>query len=286
MGTSTVDAEIGEGASPLAEEESVVDLSVPSAARMYDWLLGGSNNFEVDQTACELLLQVAPTSREIARNNRWFLQRVVRVIAEEHGIRQFIDFGSGLPTQRNVHQIAQEIDPEARVVYIDNDPVVLALGQSLLNENDRTAILSVDMTDTTAIFAHKDLTRLIDFSQPVAALFVSVLHCLPDSAGPRQLVQRVVDHLAPGSCVVVCQLVSDDPQVREGVTELMRVQTHGNWGRVREKRDVEEIFEGLIKEEPGLVDVTDWRPDSELQQRQRSIEWTEYGGLGKVPPRD
>nr|WP_280521599.1 SAM-dependent methyltransferase [Streptomyces zhihengii] len=264
----------------------MVDLSVPSAARMYDWLLGGSSNFEVDQTACEMLLQVAPTSREIARNNRWFLQRVVRDIAQEHGIRQFIDFGSGLPTQRNVHQIAQEVDPEARVVYIDNDPVVLALGQSLLNENDKTAILPVDMTDTETIFAHTEVARLIDFTQPVAALFVSVLHCLPDSARPKQLVQRVVDKLAPGSCVVVCQLVSDDPQVRQDVTELMRVQTHGNWGRVREKKDVEDIFEDLITEDPGLVDVTDWRPDSELQQRQRSIEWTEYGGLGKVPPRD
>ncbi len=104
---------------------------------MYDWLLGGSNNFEVDQMACELLLEVAPTSREIALNNRWFLQRVVRVIAEEHGIKQFIDFGSGLPTQRNVHQIAQEIDPEARVVYIDNDPVVLASGSRCLTRTTR-----------------------------------------------------------------------------------------------------------------------------------------------------
>lgn len=252
---------------------------------MYDWLLGGSNNFEVDQAACGLLLEVAPTSREIALNNRWFLQRVVRVLAEEHGIRQFVDFGSGLPTQRNVHQIAQDVDPEARVVYIDNDPVVLALGQSLLNENANTAILSVDMTDTDTIFAHKDFTRLIDFTMPVAALFISVLHCLPDSAGPKALVQRVVDQLAPDSFVVVCQLVSDDPKVRDGVTELMRVQTHGNWGRVREKADVDEIFADLIVQEPGLVDVTDWRPDSELQQRQRSIEWTEYGGLGKVPSR-
>ncbi|MFI8258493.1 SAM-dependent methyltransferase [Streptomyces filamentosus] len=261
----------------------MVDLSVPSAARMYDWLLGGNNNFEVDQEACELLLEVAPTSREIALNNRWFLQRVVQVLAREHGIRQFIDFGSGLPTQRNVHQIAQEVDPGARVVYIDNDPVVLALGQSLLDENDNTTILPFDMTDTDGIFAHTDLQRLIDFTEPVAALFVSVLHCLPDSAGPKQLVERVVSRLAPGSFVVVCQLVSDDPRVRHGVTELMRQQTHDNWGRVREKADVEKIFENLIVEEPGLVDVTDWRPDSEIQQRQRSIEWTEYGGLGRIP---
>ncbi|MHA7956921.1 SAM-dependent methyltransferase [Streptomyces sp. L500] len=264
----------------------MVDLSVPSAARMYDWLLGGSNNYEVDWEACELLLKVAPTSREIALNNRWFLQRVVRVLAEEHGIRQFIDFGSGLPTQRNVHQIAQEVDPESHVVYIDNDPVVLALGQSLLDENNNTAILPVNMTDTDTIFAHPDLNRLIDFSKPTAALFISVLHCLPDSAGPKELVQRVVDKLVPGSFVVVCQLVSDDRKVRDGVTELMRVQTHDNWGRVREKADVDEIFANLIVEEPGLLDVTDWRPDSELQQRQRSIEWTEYGGLGRVPPRE
>ncbi|MGA4949248.1 SAM-dependent methyltransferase [Streptomyces platensis] len=286
MGNSTWErGGIGEGTRPLSERKRVVDLSVPSAARMYDWLLGGSNNFEVDQEACELLLEVAPTSREIALNNRWFLQRVVHVLAKEHGIRQFIDFGSGLPTQRNVHQIAQEVDSEARVVYIDNDPVVLALGQSLLDENDNTTILPVDMTDTERIFAHKDLNRLIDFSQPVAALFISVLHCLPDSAGPKQLVERVVDRLVPGSFVVVCQLISDDPRVRDDVTELMRVQTHGNWGRVREKTDVEDIFAGLIEQEPGIVDVTDWRPDSDLQQRQRSIEWTEYGGLGMVPPR-
>ncbi|WP_433547180.1 SAM-dependent methyltransferase [Streptomyces sp. CA-294286] len=270
----------------MAEQKHVVDLSVPSAARMYDWLLGGSNNYEVDHEACELLLRVAPTSRELALNNRWFLQRVVRALAGDHGIRQFIDFGSGLPTQRNVHQIAQEVDPQARVVYVDNDPVVLALGQSLLDENDSTAILPFDMADTEGIFAHRDLKRLIDLAEPVAALFVSVLHCLPDSADPKQVVRRVVDRLAPGSFVVVCQLVSDDPKVRDGVTELMRVQTRGNWGRVREKADVADIFTGLIVEQPGLVDVTDWRPDSELQQRQRSIEWTEYGGLGRVPNRD
>ncbi|WP_405995925.1 SAM-dependent methyltransferase [Streptomyces sp. NBC_00986] len=266
-------------------EHNHVDLSLPSAARMYDWLLGGSNNFEADRNACELLLEVAPTSREIALNNRWFLQRVVRVLAEQHGIRQFIDFGSGLPTQRNVHQIAQEVDPESYVVYIDNDPVVLSLGQSLLDENDNTAILSVDMTDTDTIFGHPDFTRLIDFTEPTAALFISVLHCLPDSAGPKAFVERVVDQLAPGSFVVLCQLVSDDAKVRDDVTELMRVQTGGNWGRVREKADVDEIFDRLVVEDPGLVDVTDWRPDSELQQRRRSIEWTEYGGLGKVPPR-
>ncbi|MFI1185771.1 SAM-dependent methyltransferase [Streptomyces californicus] len=265
-------------------EHKHVDLSVPSPARMYDCLLGGSNHYEVDRAACDELLRAAPTSREIALQNRWFLQRVVRVLAEDHGIRQFIDFGSGLPTQRNVHQIAQEVDPESRVVYIDTDPVVLALGRSLLDENNNTAILPVDMRDTDEIFGHEHVARLIDFTKPVAALFVSVLHCLPDSADPKALVERVMAKLVPDSFVVVCHLVSDSAQVRDDVTNLMLDKTGGNWGRVREAADVEAIFEKLHVEEPGLVDVTDWRPDSEIQQRQRSIEWTEFGGLGKVLP--
>ncbi|MEU8955018.1 SAM-dependent methyltransferase [Streptomyces sp. NPDC048518] len=268
----------------MTKQESV-NLSVPSAARMYDWLLGGSNNYAVDQAAGEKLLEVAPTSREIALQNRWFLERVVRALAKEHGIKQFIDFGSGLPTQRNVHQIVQEDDPAARVVYIDNDPVVLALGQSLLDENENTAILAADMTDTETIFAHEQLVRLIDLGEPVAVLFVSVLHCLPDSARPKAMVNRVIDRLAPGSFVVLCQLVSEDAGTRDAVTRLMQEMTHHNWGRVRQKSDVDEIFTRLIVQEPGLLDVTDWRPDSELQQRRRSIEWTEYGGLGQVPLR-
>lgn len=253
---------------------------------MYDWLLGGSNNFESDRVACRLLLKSAPTTRELARNNRRFLQRVVRTLVQEHGIRQFIDFGAGLPTQDNVHQIAQRVAPEARVVYVDNDPVVLAYAKSILDANDRTAVIDADMRDTDRIFAHPEFKRLISFDEPAAALFVSVLHCLPDSACPEGLVQRVVEQLEPGSFLVLCQLVSDDPAVRGSVTELMLQQTHGNWGRVREKRDVDRYFRGLNIQEPGLVDVTDWRPDSELQQRQRSIEWTEYGGLAQVPVPD
>ncbi|MFJ9079438.1 SAM-dependent methyltransferase [Streptomyces sp. NPDC102278] len=260
-----------------------VDLTVPSAARMYDWLLGGSNNFEVDKVACELLLKAAPTTKALALNNRWFLERAVRALAEKYGIRQFIDFGSGLPTQNNVHQIAQAIDPSSRVCYVDNDPVVLGYGKSLLDENDRTGIIGSDMVETEFIFKHPDFERLIDLEEPVAALFVSVLHCLPDDAKPDELVRRVIAKLKPGSFVVICHLVSDSSRLRGQVTDLMLELTHGNWGRVREKSDVHGYFEGLDVKEPGLIDVTDWRPDSELRQRQRSIEWTEYGGLAEIP---
>ncbi|MFE6667275.1 SAM-dependent methyltransferase [Streptomyces sp. NPDC057697] len=262
-----------------------VDLSIPSAARMYDCLLDGHHNYEVDQRACEELLESAPSTKALARNNRWFLERVVRVMAEEHGIRQFVDFGSGLPTQNNVHQIAQAVDHTSRVVYVDNDPVVLAHGRSILDENDRTAIISADMGDTPYIFGHPDFTSLIDLRDPVGVLFNSVLHCIPDKNRPKDIVGRTVERVKPGSMFVICQLVSDDAQLRHDVTEFMREQTHDSWGRVRERREVDDYFDGLVVQRPGLVDVTDWRPSSELQQRQRSIEWTEYGGLAMVPPR-
>ncbi|MFG2671571.1 SAM-dependent methyltransferase [Streptomyces sp. NPDC048445] len=262
-----------------------VDLSIPSAARMYDWLLDGHHNYEADQRACELLLESAPSTKALARNNRWFLERVVRVMAAEHGIRQYIDFGSGLPTQNNVHQIAQAVAPDSSVVYIDNDPVVLAYGRSILAGNDRTTVISADMSNTSYIFDHPDFTSLIDLRRPVGVLFNSVLHCIPDGGQPEEIVRRVVERLEPSSLVVICQLVSDDPQLRHDVTELMRVETHDSWGRVRERGEVEAFFDGLEIQHPGLVDVTDWRPTSELQQRQRSVEWTEYGGLAKVPPK-
>ncbi|EFL24955.1 conserved hypothetical protein [Streptomyces himastatinicus ATCC 53653] len=262
-----------------------IDLSVPSAARMFDWLLGGHYNYEADRAACERLLSFAPTSREVARNNRWFRERAVRVLAREHGIRQFIDFGSGLPTQKNVHHIAQAVDPQSRVVYVDSDPVVLAHGRSILDENDRTAIISADIADTGYIFGCEEFKRLIDLNEPVAALLISVQHCIPKEVEPGQLVRRVVERLKPGSFVAICHLVSDSAQLRHEVTELMLEQTQGHWGRVREKHEVESYFHGLTVKPPGLVDVTDWRPDSELQQRQRSIEWTEFGGLAEVPPR-
>ncbi|MEE1931336.1 SAM-dependent methyltransferase [Streptomyces sp. TRM 70351] len=264
-------------------EKRRVDLTVPSAARMYDWLLDGRYHYEVDRRTGEELLRHAPTIKQLALNNRWFLERVVRSLVEEHGIRQFIDFGSGLPTQNNVHQVAQSVDKTSRVVYVDNDPVVMAHGLSILDENERTAILSADMTKPDDVFAHEDFTRLIDLDQPVAVLYVSVFHCVPDEAKPKEVVRSVVERLRPGSFVVLCHLVSDDEKVRRAVTDLMLEQTRGHWGRVRERHEVEEFFEGLTIHPPGLVDVTDWRPVSELQQRQRSIEITDFGGLAQVP---
>ncbi|NEA49520.1 SAM-dependent methyltransferase [Streptomyces sp. SID10815] len=261
-----------------------IDQNVPTAARMYDHYLGGKDNYAADRAACEELDKVVPSTRRLALNNRRFLQRAVRTLTQEYGIRQFLDHGSGLPTQDNVHQVAQRVDPDARVVYVDNDPMVLVHGRALLQQDDRTAVVHADMRDTEGIFRHPETERLIDFSEPVAVLFNSVFHCIPDgdADGPRAVVDRVRARLVPGSVLLMCQLVSDEAEVRDFVTDFMDRATQGHWGRVREEKDVAEWFEGLEILEPGLVEVSTWRPDTEVAPRQLTTEWVEFGGIGMI----
>ncbi|MFJ6618099.1 SAM-dependent methyltransferase [Kitasatospora sp. NPDC091335] len=259
-----------------------IDTSIPSAARMYDWLLGGELNFEADRKACEDLLKIAPSSRELALNNRWFLERVVRFLARERGITQFVDHGSGLPTRPNVHQVAQEVHQGARVAYIDIDPIVIAHGRTSLEVNSGTRFIEASMTDTGRIVEQASKGGFIDFGRPVAALYVSVIHCLKDREEPAAMIRRMREHLAPGSYLVICQLVSDEERVRREVTELMDQGTDGHWGRVREKHDVRRYFDGLSVLAPYLGDVTHWRPDSDLRRPQKSLEWVEFGGVARV----
>ncbi|QLH19328.1 SAM-dependent methyltransferase [Streptomyces sp. Rer75] len=260
-----------------------IDINTPSIARMYDWYLGGTDNFPSDRKACRDLLEIAPSTCALARNNRLFLQRVVRVLALEYGVRQFIDFGCGLPTGNNVHQVAQSIDRSSRVVYADSDPIVLAHGRTLLDENDETCFVRADLTDADRIFDRPEVAGLIDRKAPVAALFVSGLHRIPDSHEPGCIVRRVTEKLASGSFVVICQLVSDSAATRQAATEFMRQTTDDNWGRVREKSEVQAYFDGLELLTPGLVEVSAWRPDSDVAPRQRTFEWEEYGGVARLP---
>ncbi|MFF2819471.1 SAM-dependent methyltransferase [Kitasatospora cineracea] len=261
-----------------------IDVSKPTAARMYDYLLDGRFNHASDRAAVAELLEIAPSTKELALNNRAFLCRVVEIIAREYGIRQFVDHGSGLPTQDNVHQVAQRVDPECRVVYIDNDPHVRAYSGLLLDENPRVALIAADMTETKKIFSHEDFRSRIDLTEPVAALFVSVTHCLTDEQNPFGMIRRTVDALPSGSVVVVCQLVSENEKVRDGVTRLMQEGTGNKWGRVRTEAEVRAFFDidRLRIEDPGLVDVTYWRPDRDIFPRQRTDEWIEFGGLATV----
>lgn len=267
-------------------EPLILDLSKPSVARMYDYLLGGTDNYKVDREACNDLLKMAPSTRELALVNRAFLVRAVRYLARERGVRRFLDHGSGLPTSPNVHEVAQAVDPSCEVVYIDNDPVVAAHGKmSLAEDPSTTAVLEMDMRETDMIFESPQVKHLLRGSQPVAALFVSVLHCIPDADDPWRLVRQVTDRLPAGSYMVISQLASDDPVLRAEITSFMDVTTGGAWGEVRSLSEVNRFFEGLELlevEDDKPVEVSLWHPDSDLAPRQRSKEWIEYGGVALI----
>ncbi|WP_436994733.1 SAM-dependent methyltransferase [Streptomyces sp. enrichment culture] len=261
-----------------------MDVSKPSVARMYDYFLGGTDNYLVDREACAELLRIAPSTKELALNNRAFLVRAVRYLAAECKVRQFMDYGSGLPTRPNVHQVAHETDKSARVVYIDNDPIVLGHGRMMLQEDpETTAVLAEDMRHTDAIFQSAEVKRLIR-NEPTAALFVSVLHCIPDEDDPWQLVRDVAQRLPSGSYLVICQLASENETLRNATTRFMREVTGGHWGRVRSLEEVSRYFEGLElqkSEEP--CEVSRWYPDTEVFPRQATEEWIEYGGVARIP---
>ena len=259
-----------------------IDTRTPSAARGYDYMLGGTDNYAVDRMAIDQMEQMLPGTKAAARNNRRFLERVVRYLAADCGIRQFIDNGSGLPTRNNVHSIAQDVAPESRIVYVDNDPVVLRHQKvNALAENENTAFVLADARDTEGILRHRETTRLIDFGQPTAVLYILFLHLIRDEDDPAGLIRRMTDRLAPGSYVVISQPVADDPEVRERITEFWRGALGDRFGRVRDRHEVEAFFDGLELVEPGLVNVADWRPDGEAEEQGNRM--IVVGGVARKP---
>ncbi|MGI5372624.1 SAM-dependent methyltransferase [Streptomyces iakyrus] len=260
----------------------IIDVTRPSVARMHNYYLGGKDNYPADRQACERLLEHAPSTQILAVNNRRFLQRVIRFLAQERGVRQFLDIGAGLPTRDNAHEMAQRYSAEARVIYVDNDPMVLAYGRALLEENANTAVIQADLRHPDAILDHPRLAELFDLNEPVAALCISVLHCIHDDDAPADLLRRISSRLCSGSYLAVSQLVSEDATVRRVITGLMRDSTAGKWGAVRRPKDVDGFFAGLDLLEPGLVDVSAWRADPRFGPRPRTQEWVEYGGVGRV----
>ena len=198
-----------------------IDTKTPSGARVYDYMLGGSDNYAVDRMAAEQAERMMPGTMALARNNRRYMERVVRYLARDCGIRQFIDNGSGLPTRSNVHHIAQAIDPGSRVIYIDCDPVVLRHQKvSALAENENTAFVLADATKVEEILGHPETRRLLDPGQPAAALYLTFLHFIPDEADPWGMVRQMMGRLAPGSYLAVSQIVSDHAEVRRRMTEF------------------------------------------------------------------
>ncbi len=260
-----------------------IDTRTASVARIYDYTIGGTDNYEVDRRAADAIEDMLPGSYVLGRNNRRYLERVVRYLAGECGIRQFIDHGTGLPTQNNVHQVAQSVAPESRVVYVEIDPVVLAHGRvrALLAEDNSTAFIEADATDTDKILGHPATRRLINFDEPVAALYISFLHCIADERDPGGAIRRMTERLVPGSYVAVSHLVADDPAIRERITTFTLQATGGNWGRVRTREEVAAYLGGLDLVPPGLVRGTEWHPDG--REEPEFAEWYEYAGVARKP---
>ncbi|WP_184583690.1 SAM-dependent methyltransferase [Lipingzhangella halophila] len=242
-----------------------IDLSVPSVARAYDAMLGGKDNFEVDREATVILEETNPGTIALARANRAYLSRGVEHVANA-GVRQFLDLGSGLPAAENTHEIAQRTHPDARVVYVDNDPIVLAHGRAILADNPYTSVATADLTNVGEVLESEDTQRLIDFSEPVCLMLVSLLHCIPDEQDPFGTAQAYLDRLAPGSWLVYSHIVSDDEAAARTFTE--RIHAFGTpWGRVRTPEEAATVFDSLELASPSSdgtfpavpVECSTWR---------------------------
>jgi SAM-dependent methyltransferase len=231
----------------------------PTSARVYGLMLGGKDNFEVDRQAALAGLSVFPEMVDIAHENRRFLYRAVRYLAREEGIDQFLDLGSGLPTENNVHEVAQAFRPGARVVYVDHDPIVLAHGRALLAKDDSTAFIQADITDPDTILQAPETRELLDFSRPLAVLLFSIPHHIPDDAAARRAVRGCLEPTPSGSFLALSHGVSDDEQVRAESDRLIN-QIGSPW-KTRSPAEVDAMLDGLEPVEPGLCDVNDWRPD-------------------------
>ncbi|MGI5163311.1 SAM-dependent methyltransferase [Spirillospora sp. CA-253888] len=235
---------------------SGVDVNTPSPARGYDYLLGGKDNYAADRELAQTILTIAPDTRAVARANRAFLVRAVRTLAEA-GVRQFIDLGSGIPTSPNVHEVARAVHPDARVAYVDVDPIAAAHGRALLATDPSLAVVQGDVRDPAAVLADPGIADLIDFSEPVGVLMVALLHVIAEDADPDAVVAAFRAPLAPGSHLVVSQFSTDsDPEAMEHASKPGPIQI-----TFRSRERIAGWFDGLELLEPGVTDVADWRPD-------------------------
>ena len=234
-----------------------IDSTVPSVARVYDALLGGKDNFAVDREIADKLMQLTPGGVDVGLFNRAVLGRAVRHMVSQ-GIDQFIDLGAGLPTVQNTHEVAQGVNPDAKVVYVDNDPMVLVHGRALLAENGNTTVITADFCEPDAVLGNDDLRALIDFDRPVGLLMVAVLHHLDDAQHPGELVARYRDAVPSGSFVFITHFIDGG----EETAEIERVMlTDLGSGRFRSFDEVRGFFAGLELQEPGVVYNPLWRPD-------------------------
>lgn len=272
----------GHQAGETGKQPLRLDTTRPHSARVYDYFLGGKDNFEADRLTGERSANNWPAVRVAVRENRSFLARVVRYLVKEAGIRQFLDIGTGLPSANNVHEVAQGLDPACRVVYVDNDPIVLVHAKALLTSTPegRTAYLDADLRDPQGILNSPLVHQTLDFNEPVALMLVAILHFVTDDDDPRQIVRTLLDALPAGSYFAASHVTPEhDP---EGVHGLERTYQAG--GIATQSRDAatfaELAFSGLELIEPGVTLVSEWRPDEgSVHPPANQVNW--YGGVAR-----
>ena len=273
---------------PMPDREAEVsppeiDLTKPHPARMYDFFLGGKDNFAADRATATQVLASWGSVRTGVRENRAFLGRAVRYLAADAGISQFLDLGTGLPSANNVHEVAQAVNPEARVLYADNDPIVLAHARALLASGPRgvTAYLDADIRDPETILASPVVRATLDFGLPIALMLVAVLHFLPDEDDPGQILRTLLDALPSGSYLVASHATAEHNP--EGLSGAGRAYRQGGLrGALRTSEEFGELaFSGLELVDPGVVLVSEWRPEEAI--RPLASEVNTYGGVARKP---
>jgi hypothetical protein len=259
-----------------------LDTSVPHPARRYDYWLGGKDNFAADRESGDAIAAAFPSIRTAVRENRAFLRRAVTVLTEQAGVRQFLDIGTGLPTASNTHEVAQAIAPESKIVYVDNDPLVLVHARALLTSSRQgaTAYVDADLRDTDKILDDADVRHTLDFTAPVAVMLVAVLHFIRDEADPHGIVARLVAAMPAGSYLVMSHATGDFWTPR-AVADVAA----GRYGPLspRTKEEFARFFDGLELMPPGIVSIAEWRAEEESKPRPTAAESYAYGAIGRIP---
>ncbi len=263
-----------------AEADPAAVPGVASPARMYDYWLGGKDNFEADRAAARKVQAAIPHAPEAAQQNRAFLGRAVTYLARDRGIRQFLDIGSGLPTRRNVHEIALQVSDGCRVAYVDNDLVALAHARALLATSAGVTVIAGDLRDPKPVLG--EAGRLLDFSQPVAVLLLAVLHFIRDEEDPYGAVGVLKDAMAPGSAIAVSHITADGIGTEQSLAAQQVYQGASAPAVPRTKNEVTRFFDGLTLAVPGVTDIGDW-PAPPGKPGEPGLPLSLYGGVGLKP---
>jgi SAM-dependent methyltransferase len=258
-----------------------VDLSRPSAARVYDYFLGGAHNFEIDRQLAAQIAAMTPNLADTMRAGRAFLRRAVAELTRL-GVDQYLDIGSGIPTVGNVHEVAQAINPEARIVYVDIDPVAVAHSRSILADNPRTAVMRADVRDPAHILAETRAIGLLDLTRPVGVLLAGVVHFVPDADDPDRMMAVLRDAMAPGSYLVISHSTYEDQPQEMLDAQKLSART-GTEITLRSKARIASFFGDFELLEPGIVHMPLWRPDSPDDVDDHPERFGAFGGVGRKP---